>query len=371
MRLLFVNGTAFGGSLLSTHGLARALLRQGHEPALLHWRHDRRFTVRIHKRLENLRARAEATALHGTVDRVTRLPGRLPSTVAPAQGYPVWSSAVPANALAVVTRRFRPAAVVAASLLRPQWRQILADLRRARIPAVLYLREETALGHLDRARAIPDLLLANSAALADAAARRGHRAVMIPSVVELADALVDSTREVALVVNPLPSYGGERALEIAEGCPEIPFVLQESWRAGAAAESRLSAGRAPGNVHFRPFVARAREIYRDARVLIVPFPPSQAGNRPRAVLEAQANGIPVLASALPGLAEAVGPGGILIAPDAPARSWVEALHALWSDGGLYARLSAAAREHARRPEVHPDRIAALFHQTLAPLIRQA
>ena len=40
---------------------------------------------------------------------------------------------------------------------------------------------------------------------------------------------------------------------------------------------------------------------------------------------ARANGIPVLASDRPGHGEAVGPGGILVDPDAPIDTWVDAL----------------------------------------------
>ena len=53
--------------------------------------------------------------------------------------------------------------------------------------------------------------------------------------------------------------------------------------------------------------------------------------------------------------EAVGPGGILIDPTAPAQIWAEELKRIWHDKDLYEELSAAATEYSERPQIDPDR----------------
>ena len=62
----------------------------------------------------------------------------------------------------------------------------------------------------------------------------------------------------------------------------------------------------------------ARE-YAQARILLVPSVWEEAWGR--VVTEAQLSGIPVLASAIGGLPESVGPGGILVPPGSDVEVW--------------------------------------------------
>ncbi len=362
MRILFVNGTSHGGSLLSTHALAARLAALGHDIGVLQHRPGRAGPLRLHKRLENLHAktvRGRSAALAPLTEALVRRPGRRPGPAAAAPGVRGWAAPVTANALAAVRRAMAPEVIVVAGVLRPQWRQIHAELRAAGVPSVLYLREDALLDHLGSTPA-PDLLLANSAALAEAARGRGHDAVMIPSVVDVSGALVASSRETVLMVNPLPQYGGERAWRLAERLPEMRFALQVSWPVGS---SDLDAARrratSSSNVEVREFSADRRRVYRDARVVLVPYPIGFPSARPRVVLEAQANGIPAVASDLPGLCEAVGPGGLLVDAGADDEEWAAALGRL-DDDRRYRELCRAALAHARRPEVDPEAIAARF-----------
>jgi glycosyltransferase involved in cell wall biosynthesis len=89
------------------------------------------------------------------------------------------------------------------------------------------------------------------------------------------------------------------------------------------------------------------------------------------VLEAQSNGIPVLASDLPALRECVGPGGLLVAPSAPPEVWAHALGQLWdsSADGDGTFVSAALR-HSRRAEVDAEVIAAHFEAEMEQLARR-
>ena len=78
-----------------------------------------------------------------------------------------------------------------------------------------------------------------------------------------------------------------------------------------------------------------------------PLNPSKAEAFGRVSIEAQINGIPVIASHIGGLTESVGDGGILIDPQAPTDEWVEAVRSTIEDDELWNRLSRRALSHSR------------------------
>jgi len=262
-------------------------------------------------------------------------------------------------------RRFRPDVVVVNTVYRRAWRSMRTRLRRLGIPSVLYLRESGALEHLSISAAPPDLLVSNSLSHTQAAAQLDFGAVTVPSVVEFEDCRVESTREKVLFVNPVPSRGLDTLLALADRRPDVAFVVLESspldHRDTQALRRRVGA---LGNVEFRQFEPPAA-VYRDARVLVAPY---QVPNSPRVVSEAQSNGIPVLATDLPGLADCVGSGGVLVPPAAPFEAWTDALAKLWDDPAAYRRYADLAAEHARRDEIQPDSVTSRFEAALAGLV---
>jgi glycosyltransferase involved in cell wall biosynthesis len=78
---------------------------------------------------------------------------------------------------------------------------------------------------------------------------------------------------------------------------------------------------------------------------------------PMVVVEAMADGLPVLASELGGLPELVGPGGVVPAHDEAA--WTRALAALWSSPELRAARGAASLERAQARHAPAVQYAAL------------
>ena len=70
------------------------------------------------------------------------------------------------------------------------------------------------------------------------------------------------------------------------------------------------------------------------------------------------SGIPALASDRGGSPESVGPGGILVDPDADLDRWTEVLGRMWDDEAEYTSLAELAERHARRAEFEPRAIAA-------------
>jgi glycosyltransferase involved in cell wall biosynthesis len=261
--------------------------------------------------------------------------------------------------------RLQPDVVIVNSVPRPAWLWMSRDLRSRGIARVLYVRELHAVTHLTMSGEVPDLLIANSESHAAKLREAGYECLVIPSLVDRAQATVDSTRLCALLVNPIREHRIDLVLGIARARPDIPFVLQESWPLDETWRDELvAATRRHRNVELRERVACPAEVYRDARVLLVPYP----NHRPRVVAEAQHNGIPVLAADEPALAEAVGPGGLLVGAGEPSERWVTSLAELWDDAERYAALSERARDHDGRPEFNPANIAAAFEAALSQLV---
>ncbi len=153
-----------------------------------------------------------------------------------------------------------------------------------------------------------------------------------------------------------PLKGIEIAFALAGRRPDIPFLFVESWPIADEARALYQARAAQaGNIEWSQPVADMRPFYARARIALVPSVWDDSA--PRVVAEAQASGIPVLASDMAGLPNMVGPGGRLVDPHAPIEDWLEALDEMWSDETLHANLSTAARTHAFRDEVAPARAA--------------
>ncbi|MFM8972897.1 MAG: hypothetical protein ACKOOG_09720, partial [Actinomycetota bacterium] len=159
MRILFVSGTAVGGSATSTRELATALAARGHEVALLarvataprRWMVQHRLVNSAHS---HPRLAGPLGAVAGRIGRRARLVRTEP--------FREYSTILVENSLPGLLPDLAPDVVVAASIGRMAWRSVRVDLHAAGIPSVLYMREESAIGHLAISEAPPDLLLANA-----------------------------------------------------------------------------------------------------------------------------------------------------------------------------------------------------------------
>lgn len=367
-RLLFVSSVVEGGSGRSQRELAAALGEVGR---------DVRFLVdagevstqrrRLLSEFTDAAVRFEGRPAGRLFDAVRRRPGARPS-VREIEGLRHEVTIAPENAFPASVDAWRPDVVVVSSITRVTWRRVRAVCRARAIPTALYLREAPAIGHLT-AGLFPDLLLANSGTLVDDAHRLGHRATLVPSVVRIDPMELPPSREVVLLVNPLASHGLHVVGPLAASRPDIPIVLQESW--SLTNEDRAGIERLVrdhSNVTFRAFEPRPGRLLQDARLVLAPH---QVDNRPRTVLEAQANGLPVVASDLPGLVEAVGTGGALVPHDAGPDQWIRAVGEIWDDENHWMDLSDRARMHAGRPEVRPDAVAARFCEVIDELVATA
>ena len=356
MKLLYVNGTYEGGSILSTRELLTRLPGHGVESRLIIAQKETAVAAYLRRRMTNLAVKLGGPEPNNIVARANRLWGRKATKVAAAE----WSSTAVENAAATALADWKPDVVVVSSVDRTAWRRIRRDTAKAGVKCVLYLREEALLPHLDLTTP-PDLVLANSRGLVDSCRALGWEATLVPSVIDLSACEVDSERTKALLINPTRAYGLERAVELAEACPDIGFVFQESTRLTPDELGVVtSICERFSNIEFREFCTNPADIYRDARVLLAPYTDFLESNRPRSVLEAHWNGIPIIGTSRGGLRDATGPGGILLAPGEALEQWCIVVEDLFGSHGPYEDLSAIARSHAQRPEVDPVAIAKAF-----------
>lgn len=187
----------------------------------------------------------------------------------------------------------------------------------------------------------------------------GIEAEVVPPFFRRENYVTQITGGAVTFINPITVKGLDRALRIAELCPEIPFRFVRAWplSLGESLGLRRALRRLP-NVTLCPRTGDMRSIYRETSLLLAP---SHSETWCRVVSEAQFNGIPVVASDRGGLPQSVGPGGVILSLDEPAERWASTVRAIWSDAALHARLSEAALRHAARAELDPARqIAALL-----------
>lgn len=322
---------------------------------------DSMFSRFLHEQLWDVSIKFRDTPMVGeSATWLRKIPGRRTSSFnAQDSDSPILLSPAPENALPDIAVTFRPDIVVGSSIARTTWRSIQATCETLHIPTALYLREAVAVGHLKPVDGHPfirdDLLLANSRTLVKAAERVGARSHFVPSVVDLDAVSVESTRERVLLINPRREHGVDLIEVLAKRFRTIEFVLQESWLLTADEQSHVDSmlARHP-NLLFRPRTDDRREVYRDAAMLLAPH---HMDNRPRAILEALSNGIPVIASDHDGLRESVGPGGIIATT---TNEWITAINRLWKDQSYYLAFQNQAISFASRDEVQSDHIVETF-----------
>lgn len=367
MNLLFVSGTTGGGSGRSQRELAKQLMLLG--AAVTFIVDDKRSarTARwVYGHMSDLSVRLDRRLPGPIVAKVRDSIGTIPRHRV-IDGLQHATSPVPQNAAARFVVDHRPNAVVVNSVERWAWRRLHALCQAEGIPTILYIREEDSLEHLTTG-AVPTILIANAESLAQRMRDRGFECAFIPSVVDTAVTRTRSTRKVALAINPIPSKGVDLIWTLADELPDIDFVVQESWPLAGAEESTVQAEVARrSNVVFRRRSAPGPDLYSDARALLVPY---RMDSRPRVILEAQANGIPVIVGDVPALCEAIGAGGLSVALDA-VPEWVAALRSLWDDGERYAALADSAFAHGNRTEVTPAAVARGFQKLVNDAVVQS
>ena len=347
MKLLFATEDYFperGGLQESTHKLIHWLLSRGHDCEVL---------VRA-KRRDLVRPK---TLVQGLAWKFFNRPFLMRDHGFP---YPLYRTKTPAESLAVITRRFKPDVLVCVvgGNHTIDFAHMLAN-NAADLPVVIYIFDVQGVDIVSDPVFSASHIIANAEVIAALIAdHRPHlQPPVIPCIVDATNCMVESTRQTVLYINPHPRKGVDLAWAIAEATPEVAFVFQESWKLSEREHLEIQRrAHALGNVEFRLVTNRPADIYKDAKILLAPYGPE----RPRVIDEAQANGIPVVASDVPGLRENVGSGGVLVDPEGPIAAWTMALERLASDGAYYEKKSHAALLHSQRAEIQPEYLVERF-----------
>jgi glycosyltransferase involved in cell wall biosynthesis len=343
MKILFIAAQlylpqSYGGVQSSTDQLCRALIARGHEVALL--------MSLTTKGVLGFRSR-----LHLEVNR--RLAG-CKVACDRTLGYRTWRTWFPEDAVEYVARKERPDLIVIMS----GWKILPAALEAKRTGHPLLIQlHDVAFGQDYGDQLDPFIgrtpFVSNSQFTAERYLRQhGISSTVIYPYTRTDKYITQTTREKVTFINPLPPKGVDIATAVARRCPEIPFSFVEGWALSKAQRQTLNQALSDlPNVTLLPSQRDMRKIYERCRILLVPSVVYETFGR--VVTEAQASGIPVIASCRGGLPENVGAGGILIDPDEPITAWVSAVRSLWQ-GQRYNELSAAARIHSQRRELSPS-----------------
>jgi glycosyltransferase involved in cell wall biosynthesis len=355
MRVVFATHNAHlpqavGGSEQSTHDLVPALTRAGHDVAVLaslvpggYVGYRTRLLDRWHKLLRRERMACDQL-----------------------MGYSVFRAWDPTRAVPQFTKQFRPdLALIQSGRLMELAARFIAQA----IPTIVYVRsaEFWAMGGAPAPNRLLRFIANSEFIAAQANAALGIESIVIPPLVQRERFATETTREKLVFINPVPEKGVDIAVALAKRRQDVPFLFVEAWPLSKARRAAVLASVANlPNVTWLPPQLDMRRVYGQARALLVPSRWLEAWGR--VVSEAQISGIPVLASRRGGLPEAVGPGGILVDPEAPIDAWEDALGQLWDDPRTYTRLSRLARDHAQRASFQP---AALADRLLAVISEHA
>lgn len=267
-------------------------------------------------------------------------------------GYPVFRRWDASRNLEDLVAEFKPDVAIAQPMSQVK---VARELLRLSIPTLVYLHDVV----FDELEGDPrELRNVGFISNSDFTARRfrelfGLDSTIVPPLF-LPERYIGPRRPTNVTfINPHPRKGVDIALEIAKRCPEIPFCFQESWPLSDELKKRVDdVAKVTGNITLKPATRDMKSVYSRTKILLTPSTCEEAWGR--VVSEAQFTGIPVVASRIGGLPEAVGPGGILISPNAPVEEWVSVLRRLWNDEDFYAEKSSAALTYSKRPILDRD-----------------
>lgn len=354
MKVLFATGHGYmpqrvGGSETSSHELILALQERGHRCAVL--------------------AHLQGNGWLALRNRVVMKLARRPLVADSLPGYRVQRAWYPDRHVQTAVARERPDVVLV---------QAGAPIAMAKafqatgVSTVVYLRDvEFAEMGGDPAELTGVSYIANSRFVAGRfRAAFGPEPAVIRPLFRAARYVTPRDPKEVTFINPHPVKGVDLAFAVAALCPEIPFRFVEGWPMNAAEQVALEkrAAACP-NIRLQPRTQDMRRIYATSKLLLAPSQWEEAWGR--VATEAHFSGIPVLGSDRGGLPEAVGPGGRVLAHDAPAETWAAAVREYWHDETVYREASAAALDYSRRAEIDPARQIATLESILKTSIAGA
>ena len=214
----------------------------------------------------------------------------------------------------------------------------------------------TELAELGLAQAV-DLFVFNSTFLLNLANRNVHHAIVSPPIdLERARAPRFVEPRFVTVVNLFENKGPHVFYELARRFPDRPFLGVK----GGYGEQVVHA---LPNVTLREPTPAVGRVYGESRVVLMPSAEESFG---MVAVEAQSNGVPVIASDLPSLRESLGEGALFVARE-DLDGWADALRRL-DDPAEYAAVGERARANIRRFDTARD--VAELESALCAIVRR-
>jgi glycosyltransferase involved in cell wall biosynthesis len=353
MRIIFASGRSYlpdrvDGAILSVHTLLELLQQRGHACEAIagisegmSLRHARRAWVHRARRMLTRRR------VVGWMDRDNGYPT-----------YRAWEADV-AELLDQRIAAFLPDLVIT-QLERSE--AIAAAAVRRGVAVILFVRDAEFAWHRGIITDSPLVsFVASSRFVTDqVAAKLGREAPCVYPLVR-AERYVAADRRARFItfINPVKEKGVEVALEVARRLPHREFLFVETWPLPKLQRRELQArlARLP-NVRLRGHTLDMREIYGETALLLAPSQWNEAFGR--VLLEAQVNGIPVVASRIGGIPEALQSGAVLLPPAEDPAEWAGAVERILTTEPEYARLSDEARANAMRDDFNPEALVDRF-----------
>ncbi len=162
------------------------------------------------------------------------------------------------------------------------------------------------------------------------------------------------------MINPVAHKGASLIAALIGSLGDQHFLLVPGWQ---PIEVEIE-GMSNVTVLSRQSPATMHQVYAQTKILLIPSQYEETFGRVAA--EALINGIPVIASKVGGLAEAVGPGGILITNYSHPPSWRQAIADLVSCPELQSELGKQGQMHAYQFDI--EQIGPQFQKILQTIL---
>lgn len=175
--------------------------------------------------------------------------------------------------------------------------------------------------------------------------------VLLPGIDPQRYRVAERKEQYITFINPVPQKGVKIATEIARLMPEQQFLFVKGRWSGMRngyLESLLTRARKLKNVEVWEYKEDIRSVYKLTKILLVPSQFIETFGR--VVIEANINGIPVVAAHVGGLPYTLGKGGRTVVQRDNPEAYVDVLRKYCEDSTLYNEVSAKAVENSKRKE---------------------
>jgi glycosyltransferase involved in cell wall biosynthesis len=161
----------------------------------------------------------------------------------------------------------------------------------------------------------------------------------------------------------------EAATELHRVRPELHWVIAGAGSERPTLEARTTALNAASYVHFLGQLSDPLPVIAAATVFVLPSREEAFGS---VILDALALGIPVIASAVGGIPEALGGGGGILVPPGDGPALARVVESIVSDPARRMQLSQDARRAVKHFDLGPmvDRVAVLYRSVKESLEAQ-